>query len=166
MCERACAEVDAVTPGKVYVGRWGENTVAGFFVFSVEGVGTGEDDDDDDDGISGCRCVSFDLAVTSCFHTITNTAHPLTLHHHHQKEREKKKEKRKKKQQRGREKKYCSLFLFFNVAYICETSTSYRVFVVLSLWFGVYHYLPTPSQPLLCPPFSAPLALLYPPCIF
>lgn len=44
----------------------------------------------EDDGISGCRCVSFGLAVTSCFHTITNTAHPLTLHHHQNKKRKKK----------------------------------------------------------------------------
>lgn len=86
MCERACAEVDAVAPGKVYVGLLGEGgedyygSVCLFcFLFLEEGgkvgmryLGGG------DDGISGCRCVSFGLAVTSCFHTIINTAHPLT----------------------------------------------------------------------------------------
>lgn len=32
----------------------------------------------EDNGVSGCSCVSFDLAVTSCFHTITNSppTHP------------------------------------------------------------------------------------------
>lgn len=48
----------------------------------------------EDGGISGCRCVSFGLAVTSCFHTITNTAHPLTLHHHNQNKKKKEKKKR------------------------------------------------------------------------
>lgn len=87
MCERACAEVDAVTPGKVYIGLLGEGgedyygSVCLFcFLFLEEGgkVGMRYLGGDDGISISGCRCVSFGLAVTSCFHTIINTAHPLT----------------------------------------------------------------------------------------
>lgn len=47
--------------------------VAGFglflyFLFFLRDGGRREDN-----GVSGCSCVSFDLAVTSCFHTITNS---------------------------------------------------------------------------------------------
>lgn len=90
MCERACAEVDAVAPGKVYVGLLGEGgedyygsvCLFCFFCFVFGRGRKGGDEvsggEREDDGISGCRCVSFGLAVTSCFHTIINTAHPLT----------------------------------------------------------------------------------------
>lgn len=88
MCERACAEVDAVTPGKVYIGLLGEGgedyygSVCLFcFLFLEEGGKVGDEvsgGGDDGISISGCRCVSFGLAVTSCFHTIINTDHPLT----------------------------------------------------------------------------------------
>lgn len=52
-------------------------------------------------GISGCSCVSFDLAVTTCFHTIT--AHPLTSTATPKKEKKKEffKKKVRKDEQRG-----------------------------------------------------------------
>lgn len=100
----------------------------------------------EDDGISGCRCVSFGLAVT------------LLLSHHHQHRpptHPPPPAKQEKKTVGGNssKKRYC--IHFFNVPYICETFSSQSI-CVLSLWFGVYHYLPTPPQPSLCLPLSAP----------
>lgn len=145
------------------------------FVVGFEGRGGGKKrrkkKREREDGISGCRCVSFGLAVTSCFHTITNTAHPLTLNHQN---------KRKKSGGGGAATRkdtvfiyYYFFFLLFNVPYICETFTSQSTCCVLSLWFGVYHYLPIPPPSL--NPFcvrrslhlsTPPLPAFYNPCFF
>lgn len=129
--------------------------ISGFFVDFEGWERRGEGDVGEDGGISGCRCVSFGLAVTSCFHTITNTAHsPSTTT----------KTRKEKKKNGGKRQQEDILFIFvFNVPYICETSTSQSICCVFK--FVVFEYITSPSlpQPPLCLPFSA--SHPYPRCI-
>lgn len=105
----------------------------------------------EDNGVSGCSCVSFDLAVTSRFHTITNS--PPT----HPPPPPKAPPPPKKKSKVGG-RRHRRHLLFVLMSRSCETSSSYSIacfkFVVVC---GVC-LIPDPPPP--------PLPSLHPPPVF